>query len=420
MAIRVMNTFMKAARFTGIVRPYTAKDVVKQQGNVKIEHTLARQGSEKLWRTLQTEPFIRALGAVTGNQAIQMAQVGLKSIYCSGWQIAGDNNSSGETYPDQSLYPVDSMPRLVRTINNSLQRADQIHGNSNIDWFLPLMADAEAGFGGNLNTYELIKHLIEAGAAGVHLEDQLASAKKCGHMGGKVVVPTNEFIKKLIAARLAADVMNVPTVIIARTDTLSAKIISSDADPIDHPFIDRTKRTKEGFYRFNGNLQAAIARGHSYAPYADLLWFETNKPDLNQAEEFAFNIHLKYPGKLLAYNCSPSFNWRKYLSMEEIAEFQERLGKFGYKYQFVTLAGFHALNLSMFELARAYKDQGMTAYSELQQREFAWQKDGYSAIKHQEFVGTNYFDRINEIINDGGGESEISAMKDSTEKEQFN
>jgi isocitrate lyase len=409
-------------RWAGVTRPYTAEDVIRLRGSLKIEYTLATRGADRLWHMLHTEPFIRALGAVTGNQAVQMVQAGLKSIYMSGWQVAGDMNTANQTYPDQSLYPVDSVPNLVRRINNALQRMDQITHEMGKDerfpfWYVPIVADAEAGFGGVLNAYELMKALIEAGAAGVHFEDQLSSAKKCGHMGGKVLVPTQEAIQKLVAARLAADVCGAPTVLVARTDANGANLLTSDVDERDKPFCTG-RRTTEGFFETKAGIDQAIARGLAYAPYADLIWCETAHPDLEEARRFAKAMHAKFPGKLLAYNCSPSFNWRKHLSEEEIAVFQRELGAMGYKYQFVTLAGWHAVNLTMFELAHAYRDEGMLAYSRLQEREFDLERDhGYRAVKHQSFVGAGYFDDITQVIM--GTESSITAMKGSTEEEQF-
>jgi isocitrate lyase len=411
-------------RWQGVKRAYQAQDVLRLRGSVQIEHTLARMGAERLWQLLhggEGEDYVQALGALTGNQAIQMVQAGLLAIYVSGWQVAGDANNAGQVYPDQSLYPSDSVPQLVRRINNALQRADQIHhstGKEGPYWFAPIVADAEAGFGGNLNAFELMKGMIESGAAGVHFEDQLSSAKKCGHMGGKVLVPTAEFEQKLAAARLAADVCGVPTLLVARTDANSAKLITSDVDPRDQPFLDRANRTPEGFYRFDGGIEAAIARGLAFAPWADLLWCETSKPDIDEARQFAEAVHAKYPGKLLAYNCSPSFNWKQKLDAGAIARFQRELGAMGYKFQFVTLAGFHALNLSMFELARAYKESGMTAYSRLQEREFENERlAGYRAVKHQSFVGAGYFDDIAQVI--AGGHASTVALEGSTEQEQF-
>jgi isocitrate lyase len=409
-------------RWAGVTRPYTAEDVIRLRGSIKIEYTLATLGADRLWHMLHTEPFIRALGALTGNQAVQMVQAGLKSIYMSGWQVAGDMNTANQTYPDQSLYPVDSVPNLVRRINNALQRMDQITHEMGKDerfpfWYVPIVADAEAGFGGVLNAYELMRALIEAGAAGVHFEDQLSSAKKCGHMGGKVLVPTQEAIQKLVAARLAADVCGVPAVLVARTDANGANLLTSDVDKRDRPFCTG-KRTSEGFFEVKAGLDQAIARGLAYAPYADLVWCETAHPDVEEARRFAKEMHAQFPGKLLAYNCSPSFNWRKHLRDEEIAVFQRELGAMGYKYQFVTLAGWHAVNVTMFELAHAYRDEGMLAYSRLQAREFELEKDhGYRAVKHQSFVGAGYFDDLTQVIM--GAESSITAMKGSTEEEQF-
>ena len=407
-------------RWQGIKRPYAAEDVVRLRGTVQIEHTLARIGADRLWRLMHQEDYVNALGAVTGNQAVQMVQAGLQAIYLSGWQVAGDANVAGQTYPDQSLYPADSAPKLVQRINNALMRADQIwhmENKNGIHWFAPIVADAESGFGGTLNTYELMKAMIEAGAAGVHFEDQLSSAKKCGHMGGKVLVPTREFIQKLVAARLAADVLGVPTIVIARTDAEGAQLVTSDIDPRDQPFITG-ERTAEGFYRTTGGLDQAINRALSYAPYADVVWCETAHPDLDEARAFAEGVHEKFPGKLLAYNCSPSFNWRANLSEKEIATFQNELGKMGYKFQFVTLAGFHTLNASMFELAKGYRDEGMAAYSRFQEREFEMQReDGFRAIKHQSFVGAGYFDEIQMTIS--GGDASTVALKGSTEEEQF-
>jgi isocitrate lyase len=411
-------------RWQGVRRAYSAADVDRLRGTVRIEHTLARLGAERLWDLMEKRDYVPALGALTGNQAIQQVQAGLEAIYCSGWQVAGDANEAGEVYPDQSLYPANSVPKLVRRLNSALQRADQIqHADGGTEgkgpyWFAPIVADAEAGFGGNLNAFELMKAMIEAGAAGVHFEDQLSSAKKCGHMGGKVLVPTSEFEQKLIAARLAADVLGVPTILIARTDANSAKLITSDVDPRDREFIGPEPRTPEGFFRLNGGIDAAIARGLAFAPYADLLWCETSKPDIEEARQFAEAIHAEFPGKLLAYNCSPSFNWKQKLDAATISSFQRELGAMGYKFQFVTLAGFHALNLSMFELARAYQESGMTAYSRLQEREFENERlAGYRAIKHQSFVGTGYFDQVAQTITQGTGST--AALSGSTEEEQF-
>lgn len=406
-------------RWAGITRPYSAEDVVNLRGSVKIEYTLARRGAERLWNDLNSLPVVSGLGALTGNQAIQEVQAGLRAIYCSGWQVAGDNNTAGEVYPDQSLYPVNSVPELVRRINNALLRTDQIHwmkGDTTIDWLVPIVADAEAGFGGNLNAYELMKAMIAAGAAGVHFEDQLSSAKKCGHLGGKVLVPTQEAINKLVAARLAADVLDVPTIIIARTDADAANLLTSDVDPRDQPFLTG-QRSSEGFYYVRNGIEQAIARGLAYAPYADLIWCETSKPSLEEARQFAEGIHSKYPGKLLAYNCSPSFNWAAKLTEKQMRTFREDLAEMGYKFQFITLAGWHALNNSMFELATAYREEGMLAYSRLQQREFENERLGYRAVKHQAFVGTGYFDAIQSIIT--AGSASTLALAGSTESEQF-
>jgi isocitrate lyase len=407
-------------RWEGITRTYSPADVLRLRGTIKIEYTLARLGAERLWYLMQGEEYVPALGAITGNQAIEMVQAGLKAIYGSGWQVAADGNTAGDVYPDQSLYPCDSAPNLLKRLNRALMRADQIESAegkpSGTYWFAPIVADAEAGFGGSLNAYELMKAMIEAGAAGVHFEDQLSSAKKCGHLGGKVVVPIREFIEKLVAARLAADVCGVPTILIARTDANSAGLLHSDADPRDREFI-YGERTPEGFYQFRGGIDAAIARGLAYAPYADMLWCETSTPDLAEAQKFAEAIHAKFPGKLLAYNCSPSFNWKKKLDEATIADFQRRLGAMGYKFQFVTLAGFHALNMSMFNLARGYAQSGMTAYSKLQQEEFAAQELGYKAVTHQRFVGTGYFDEIAQVVS--GGNSSTTALAGSTEADQF-
>jgi isocitrate lyase len=406
-------------RWDGIKRNYRAEDVVSLRGSVKVEYTIARLGAERLWRLMKEEPYVNALGALSGGQAIQQVQAGLKAIYCSGWQVAADANVAGQMYPDQSLYPANSVPELVRKINNSLQRTDQIYtaeGKNGTYWFAPILADAEAGFGGNLNAFELMKAMIEAGAAGVHFEDQLSSVKKCGHMGGKVLVPTSEAVQKLVAARLAADVCGVPTVLVARTDADAANLLTSDVDENDKPFCTG-ERTAEGFYRVRNGLEQAISRGLAYAPYADLVWCETSEPNLEQARRFAEAIHERFPGKLLAYNCSPSFNWKKKLSDETIAKFQNELGAMGYKFQFITLAGFHSLNFAMFELARAYQTEQMTAYARLQEREFAAEIEGYRATKHQAFVGTGYFDRLTEVIS--GGVSSVAALKGSTEEEQF-
>jgi isocitrate lyase len=406
-------------RWRGINRPYSGEDVVRLRGSIQIEYTLARLGAERLWNLLNSEPYVAALGALTGNQAVQQVKAGLEAIYLSGWQVAADANLAGQMYPDQSLYPANSVPQVVKRINQALQRADQIQtaeGNGDTYWFAPIVADAEAGFGGPLNVFELMKAMIEAGAAGVHFEDQLSSEKKCGHMGGKVLIPTQSAIKHLVAARLAADVMGVATLIVARTDAKSANLLTSDIDPVDQPFIVGS-RTSEGFYHVHDGLDAAIARGRSYAPYADLLWFETSEPDLQEAERFAREIHEQFPGKLLAYNCSPSFNWRKKLDPETIATFQDQLGKMGYKFQFITLAGFHALNYSMFKLAMGYREHGMAAYSKLQQAEFALEHYGYTATKHQREVGTGYFDEVAQAI--AGGTSSTTALAGSTEMAQF-
>ena len=409
-----------SARWLGVTRPYSDSDVFRLRGSIQIEYTLARLGAERLWNLMHSDPYVPALGAITGNQAIEMVQAGLKAIYASGWQVAADGNTAGEVYPDQSLYPCDSAPNLVKRINRALLRADQIESaegkNSGTYWFAPIVADAEAGFGGSLNAYELMKAMIEAGAAAVHFEDQLSSAKKCGHLGGKVVVPTREFIEKLIAARLAADVCGVPTILIARTDANSAGLLLSDVDQRDREFICG-ERTPEGFYQFRGGIDAAIARGLAYAPYADMLWCETSTPDLAEANKFAEAIHARFPGKLLAYNCSPSFNWKKKLDDAAIANFQQKLGMMGYKFQFVTLAGFHALNMSMFHLARGYAQAGMTAYSRLQQEEFVAQEAGYRGVMHQRFVGTGYFDEIAQVVS--GGNSSTTALAGSTEADQF-
>src|SRR5919202_1219811 len=406
-------------RWEGITRPYTAEDVARLRGTVRVEHTLARLGAERLREMMHERPFIRALGALTGNQAVQQVKAGLEAIYLSGWQVAADANLAGQMYPDQSLYPANSVPHVVKRINQALQRADQIDHSENRNgtyWFAPIVADAEAGFGGALNVFELMKGMIEAGAAGVHFEDQLSSEKKCGHMGGKVLLPTAQGIRNLISARLAADVLGVPTVIVARTDADAANLITSDIDPVDQPFLTG-ERTVEGFYRTNPGIDQAIARGLAYAPFADVVWCETSKPDLEQARTFAEAIHEKFPGKLLAYNCSPSFNWKLNLSDEDIRTFQEQIGAMGYMVQFVTLAGFHALNHSMFELALGYRDRGMVAYSELQQREFASEKDGYTATKHQREVGAGYFDDVTQVVS--GGVSSTTALTGSTEEAQF-
>ncbi len=410
----------QANRWEGITRPYTSDDIERLRGSIRIEHTLARRGAERLWELLHSQSYVAALGALTGNQAVQQVRAGLKAIYLSGWQVAADANDAGQMYPDQSLYPADSVPNVVRRVNQALMRADQIHhseGKDGIYWFAPIVADAEAGFGGNLNAFELMKAMIEAGAACVHFEDQLSSAKKCGHLGGKVLVPTVEAIQKLVAARLAADVMGVPTLIMARTDANGAHLLTSDIDPRDKEFLTG-HRTPEGFFCIRGGIDSAIARAIAYAPYADLIWCETSEPNLEEARRFAEAVHAKYPGKLLAYNCSPSFNWKKKLDDTTIAKFQTELAAMGYKFQFITLAGFHSLNLAMFELARKYRDAGMTAYSNLQEKEFASEREcGYEAVKHQRFVGTGYFDKVTQVI--AGGTSSITALSGSTEAEQF-
>jgi isocitrate lyase len=412
---------LPAGRFDGIERPYTLADVKRLRGSVVTAQTLAERGANKLWELLKTEPYINALGALSGNQAMQMVRAGLKAIYLSGWQVAADANTAGAMYPDQSLYPANSAPELCKKINRALQRADQIEvsegkGTSR-DWFAPIVADAEAGFGGPLNVFEIMKAFIEAGAAGVHFEDQLSSEKKCGHLGGKVLLPTGQHIRTLIAARLAADVMGVPTLVVARTDAESAKLITSDVDERDLPFIKSKDRTPEGFYQLEAGVDSCIARGLSYAPYADLIWWETSHPDLKDAEKFANEVHKKYPGKMLAYNCSPSFNWNAKLDKKTIENFQKDIGSMGYKYQFVTLAGFHQLNHGMFELASGYRDRGMGAYAEFQAREFASEKDGYTATRHQREVGTGYFDAVTEVVS--GGKSSTTALKESTEADQF-
>ncbi len=415
------RSWQDSPRWRGIERTYRPEDVVRLRGTIPIEHSLARLTAEKLWRMLNERPFVNALGALTGNQALQQVRAGLEAIYLSGWQVAADANLAGQMYPDQSLYPADSVPAVVRRINSTLRRADQIHhaeGDDSIDWLKPIVADAEAGFGGVLNAFELMKQLIEAGAAGVHFEDQLSSAKKCGHMGGKVLVPTQEAINKLLAARLAADVCNVPTVLVARTDAEGSSLLTADVDERDRPFIDAERgRTAEGFCHVRAGLAQAIARACAYAPYADLLWCETAKPDLEEAKHFAEAVHRQHPGKLLAYNCSPSFNWRRKLDEETIGRFQRELGAMGYRFQFITLAGFHALNFSMFELARGYRERHMTAYVELQQAEFAAEPHGYSATRHQREVGAGYFDEVTQAIT--GGTSSLGALAGSTEEQQF-
>jgi len=413
------RTWANGNRWRGIRRRYGAPDVVRVQGSVVAEHTLARMGAERLWSLLQSEDPTTALGALTGNQAVQAARAGLQAIYCSGWQVAADANAAGEMYPDQSLYPVNSVPALVGRINNALARLDQIEsleGRGGVHWYLPIVADAEAGFGGPLNVFELTKAMIAAGAAGVHFEDQLSSEKKCGHLGGKVLVPTQQAVRHLVAARLASDVLDVPTVIIARTDASAAKLITSDVDPVDRPFING-ERTAEGFFVTRPGMDACIARGLAYAPYADLVWMETSEPNLQEAQRFAEAIRGAFPGKLLAYNCSPSFNWKKKLDEQSIATFRERLNAMGYKFQFITLAGFHALNYSFFHLAHDFKVRGMTAYAEFQQEEFAAAPDGYTAARHQREVGTGYFDEVATVI--GEGRSSTTALKGSTEADQF-
>ncbi|PCI36367.1 MAG: isocitrate lyase [Elusimicrobia bacterium] len=410
-------------RWSGIKRPYEGEDVVRLRGSVRLHHTIGFLGAKRLWHNINTEPYVHALGAMTGNQAVQQVRAGLKAIYVSGWQVAADANDAMQMYPDQSIYPVNSVPHLVKRINNALLRSDQIQhskgltGKKKTKWLVPLVADAEAGFGGPINVFELMKSMIEAGAAGVHFEDQLASAKKCGHMGGKVLVPTHEFITKLVSARLASDVCGIPTVIIARTDANAATLITTDSDERDRRFIESKERTTEGFFTVKCGIDQAIDRGLSYAPYADMLWCETGKPDLQEAQKFADAIHEKFPGKLLAYNCSPSFNWKKNLDEATIGKFQRELAKMGYRFQFVTLAGFHALNHSMFTLAEGYRDEGMAAYSRLQEAEFASETTGYQGTAHQAFVGTGYFDQVNSVVS--GGKSSTLALVGSTEEEQF-
>ncbi|MDN5201770.1 isocitrate lyase [Fulvivirgaceae bacterium BMA10] len=418
---KIVTDWETNPRWKDVVRPYSAEEVVKLQGNVKVVHSLALEGARKLWEGLHMKDFVAGLGALTGNQAVQEVQAGLDAIYLSGWQVAADANMAGEMYPDQSLYPANSVPMVVNRINKALMRADQIQSiseNGDIDWMVPIVADAEAGFGGNLNAFELMKAMIEAGAAGVHFEDQLSSAKKCGHLGGKVLVPTKEAVQKLISARLAADVCGVPTVLIARTDADAATLLTSDIDERDHAFIKSDVRTHEGFYKVKNGLEHGIARGLAYAPYADLVWMETSNPDLVYAKEFADAVKSVYPNQMLAYNCSPSFNWAAKLTLPEMEVFREKLAEMGYKFQFITLAGFHALNTSMFELASAYRDRGMAGYSELQQREFALQAEGFKAVKHQSFVGTGYFDAIQNTVTQG--DASTVALKGSTEEEQFN
>ncbi len=418
-AAALEQSWQDEERWQGIERTYTGEDVVRLRGTVRVEHSLARAGAERLSQLLADRDYVNALGSITGNQAVQMVKAGLKAIYLSGWQVAGDNNLGEQIYPDQSLYPANSVPTVVRRINNALRRADQIdwlEGGSSTHWMAPIVADAEAGFGGPLNAYELMRGMIEAGAAGVHFEDQLASEKKCGHMGGKVLVPTSQHIRTLTAARLAADVAGVPTLLFARTDAEAATLLTSDVDERDHEFLTG-ERTPEGFFKIRNGIEAGIARGLAYAPYADLIWMETKTPDLEEAERFASAIHEQYPGKLLAYNCSPSFNWRKHLDDATIAKFQKELGRLGYRFQFVTLAGFHALNASMFELARGYAEEGMSAYVRLQQREFDMEDDGYTATRHQREVGAGYFDEITQIVT--GGKASTLALKGSTEEAQF-
>jgi isocitrate lyase len=418
-AEQLMKDWNENPRWKGVSRPYTPEDVIRLRGTVEIEYSLARQGAEKLWKYLHEKPFVNALGALTGNQAMQQVKAGLNAIYLSGWQVAGDANLAGEMYPDQSLYPANSVPAVVRRINRTLLRADQIYhaeGDDSIDWMQPIVADAEAGFGGVLNAFELMKDMIDAGASGVHFEDQLSSAKKCGHMGGKVLVPTSEAVNKLAAARLAADVCGVPTLVVARTDADAANLLTSDVDERDAPFITG-ERTSEGFFRVKAGLDQAIARGLAYAPLADLVWCETSVPDLEQARTFAEAMHKEFPGKLLAYNCSPSFNWKRHLDDATIAKFQKELGAMGYKFQFITLAGFHALNYSMFTLAKGYRESQMKAYVELQEAEFASEKDGYTATKHQREVGAGYFDAVTQVVT--AGQSSITALAGSTEEEQF-
>ncbi len=417
--LKINEAWKNDPRWKNVKRTYTAEEVVKLRGTVQVEHTLARKGAETLWNKLNNQAFVAGLGALTGNQAIQEVAAGLEAIYLSGWQVAADANLAGEMYPDQSLYPADSVPKVVKRINNALLRRDQIefmNGTHDRDWLVPIVADAEAGFGGNLNAFELMKAMIEAGAAGVHFEDQLSSAKKCGHLGGKVLVPTQEAINKLVAARLASDVCNVPTVLVARTDAEAANLLTSDVDERDHRFLTGEK-TSEGFFGVKNGLEQGIARGLSYAPYADLIWLETSNPDLGLAREFAQAIKAEYPDQMLAYNCSPSFNWASHLTVAEMATFRENLAEMGYKFQFITLAGFHALNTSMFELSKAYHERGMAGYSELQEREFALQSQGFKAVKHQTFVGTEYFDAIQNTVQ--GGKASTVAMKGSTEEAQF-
>lgn len=419
-AFALEQEWMTNPRWENVTRPYSAEKVLQLRGSVKIEHTFAQMGAERLWYLVNNRPFVRTLGALTGGQAVQMVQAGLEAIYLSGWQVAADANGAGATYPDQSLYPANSAPKLVKRINNALQRADQIahmEGDNSRHWFAPIFADAEAGFGGNLNAFELMKAMIEAGAAAVHFEDQLSSAKKCGHMGGKVLIPVQEAVNKLVAARLAADVCGTPTLIVARTDADSGGLLTTDIDPRDREFILSGERTAEGFHHVDCGMEYAVMRGLAYAPYADIVWMETSKPDLDQAREFAERIHAIYPDQILAYNCSPSFNWRRNLDADTIETFQEELGAMGYKFQFVTLAGFHSLNTGMFNLACGYSQRGMGAYSEMQEQEFALQSRGFKAIKHQSFVGAGYFDQVQQTIM--GGLASTTAMHGSTEEAQF-
>lgn len=418
--VRILKEQWTSPRYKGVQRPYTPEEVVGLRTSLKIEHSIAKFGAENLWKLLNSEPYVATFGAMTGAQAVQMVKAGVKSVYLSGWQVAADANLSLNTYPDQSLYPSNSVPNLIRRLNNAMMRGDEIdrsEGKPPRNWFLPIVADAEAGFGGPLHGFELTKAMIEAGAAGVHFEDQLASEKKCGHLGGKVLVPTSQFVKTLIGARLATDVLETPTIIIARTDALGATLMTSDVDPYDRPFLESAERTPEGYFRVKAGLEAAIHRGLAYAPYADLLWFETSEPDMEQARQFAKAIHAKFPGKLLAYNCSPSFNWKMHLDDKTIATFQQELGRMGYKFQFITLAGWHTVNFYTFDLAKKYTERGMTAYVELQQQEFAAEKAGYTATKHQREVGTGYFDKI--LMTITGGQSSTSALKGSTEEQQF-
>jgi isocitrate lyase len=418
-AIQLNASWSQDPRWQGIRRDYSAQDVVRLRPSINVDHTLARLGAQKFWQLLHNEPYITALGAMNGSQAVQMVRGGLKSIYLSGWQVAADANLSRQTYPDQSLYPSNSVPELVKRLNNALMRADQVDASEALEereWYVPIMADAEAGFGGPVHAFELMKSMIEAGASGVHFEDQLASEKKCGHLGGKVLVPTAQFIRTLTAARLACDVLGIPTIIVARTDALGATLLTSDIDPADRPFI-KGQRTVEGYFHVKDGIEPVIARGLAYAPYADVIWYETSKPDIDEAREFAKAIHAEFPGKLLAYNCSPSFNWKQHLDDEAIATFNETLGSLGYKYQFITLAGWHATNMSAFKLAHEYAREGMSAYVRLQEDEFANQSLGYTAVRHQREVGTGYFDRVLDTIS--GGEASTAALKGSTEEEQF-